>query len=135
MRFGGKKSNEISSYYNIGGKFLEFVAVHKDLGVKVDYRLRFHEHVREVVRKAGGLAGELLRSTVCRSSEFMVTLYISHIRPIMDFSSSVWSVGYLGDIRLLELIQRRWTREITSIGHLSYVERLKVLGLYSVYGN
>ena len=52
----------------------------------------------------------------------------------MDLSSSVWSVGYLGDVRLLESVQRRWTREITGIGHLSYVETLKVLGLYSVYG-
>ena len=36
--------------------------------------------------------------------------------------------------RLLESVQRRWTREITGIGHLNYVERLKVMGLYSVYG-
>ena len=56
MRFGEKKSHIIPSYYNISGKFLEFVAVHRSLGVKVDYRLRFHEHVREVVRKARSLA-------------------------------------------------------------------------------
>ena len=28
---------------------------------------------------------------------------MSHIRLIMDFCSNVWSVGYLGDIRLLEM--------------------------------
>ena len=32
----------------------------------------------------------------------MVSLLIFHVKPIIDLSSSVWSVGYLGDIRLLE---------------------------------
>ena len=30
----------------------------------------------------------------------------------MDFGSSVWNVGSLSDIRLLESVQRRWTRQI-----------------------
>ena len=33
----------------------------------------------------------------------------------------------MGDVRLLESVQRRWTREIFGIGHFSYVERLKNL--------
>ena len=61
MRFSGQKSEGILPFYNIDGKFLEFVSVHRDLGVLVDSRLKFHEHNREVARKAGGFAGELLR--------------------------------------------------------------------------
>ena len=56
---------------------------------------------------------------MCHIPNFMV-LYESHIRPIMDFGSSVWNVGYLGDIRLLESVQRRWTRHIADISHLGY---------------
>ena len=51
MRFGEQKFDENPAYNNVGGQFLEFVVVHRDLGVKVDSRLRFHEHVRKVVRK------------------------------------------------------------------------------------
>ena len=48
----------------------------------------------------------LLTTLNCISaSVFMVSLFVSHIRPIMDFCSSVWNVGYLGDIRLLESVQ------------------------------
>ena len=93
MRFSAQKSEEIPPFYDIAGKFLEFVSVHRDLGVLVDSRLRFHEYIREVVQKAGGLAGELLRSTVCRSPVFMVSLFVSYIRPVMDFCSSIWNVG------------------------------------------
>ena len=106
MRFGGQKSDEIPAYYNIGGKFLEFVSVHRDLGVEVDFRLRFHEHACEVVQKAGSLTGKLLSYMVFYGSKFMVSLFISHIRPIRDFSSSVWGVGYLGDGRLLVSSQK-----------------------------
>ena len=133
VKYGGEISDVLSNFCNIDGKFLKMVTVHRDLGIKVDSRLRFHEHVREVVQKAGGLAEDLLHSIVCRSTESMVSLFISHIIPILDFSSIVWRVGYLGDVRLFESVQKRWTREIVGVGHLSYVERLKVLVLYSVH--
>ena len=63
----------------------------------------------------------------------MITLFVSHIRPIMDFCSKVWNVCYLGDIRLLESVQRRWTREIADVSQLAYEERLKALELFSIY--
>ena len=37
-------------------------------------------------------------------------------------------------MRLLEALQRRWTRQIAGIEHLDYVSRLKEIGLYSVAG-
>ena len=60
--------------YNIDGNLLDFVSSHKDLGVLIDPELRFHDHFQSAVRKAGGLAGELLHSTVVFSN-FMVSLY------------------------------------------------------------
>ena len=118
----------------IGGDHLEHVTSYKDLGVIIDTSLRFHVHARTVAAKAGGLAGELLRSTVCRSPSFMVSLFVSHVRPIIEYCSCVWNTGYLADIRLLESIQRRWTAEIAGLRGLDYGARLRELCLYSVYG-
>ena len=39
--------------------------------------------------KAVGLSADLLCSTVCCTPNFMVSLFVSHISPIMDFGSSV----------------------------------------------
>ena len=66
----------------------------RDLGVVVDRDLKFHDHVGELVCKAAGLSSSLLRATVNRSPEFMVTLFVTHIRPILDYCSCVWNVGY-----------------------------------------
>ena len=65
------------------------------LGVVVDAKLKFHHHVRSLVGKAGGMMGNLLRSTICLSEEFMFTLFVTHIRPNIDYCSTVWNVGYL----------------------------------------
>ena len=64
----------------------------------------------------------------------MVSLFVIHVRPIIEYCSSVWNTGYVGDIRLLESLQRRWTREIAGCTHLSYEDRLVKLDLFSVSG-
>ena len=109
IRFGERKLVREEVYF-IEGKRLKFVETHKDLGIVVDSGLRFHGHVGSVVGKVGGIMGDLLRSTICRSKVFMVSLFVSHIRPIIDYGSCLWNVGYLQDVRRLESLQRRWTR-------------------------
>ena len=64
------------------------------------------------MRKAAGLSSSLLRATVNRSPEFMITLFVTHIKPIVDYCSTLWNVGYGGGLSLLESVQRRWTKNI-----------------------
>ena len=105
-----------------------------DLGVLVDSTLKFHQHIHNIVQKAGGVAQNLLKSTVNRDASFLIPLYVAHIRPILEYCSSVWNLGYITDINLLESVQRRWTRNIRGMEHLDYSHRLKALDLYSVRG-
>jgi len=137
MRFGRGCAGDVlaeDTHYHINGHVLEFVSTYRDLGVIVDTKLRFHAHVNTVVGKAGALMGDLLRSTICRSMDFMVSLFVSHVRPLLDYCSAVWNVGYLEDVRRLESLQRRWTREVAVVGDLPYDERLRRLRLFSVCG-
>ena len=121
-------------HYHIDNSDLSLADVRRDLGILVDNTLKFHVRIRSTVKKAAGLANNLLKSTLCRSSDFMVTILKSHIRPILEFGSTVWNTGYLGDLRLLESVQRRWTKCIDGLVDLSYADRLKSLNLYSVQG-
>ena len=123
----------MSDYY-IQDLQIPIVSSHKDLGVLVDSSLRFHLHIKSIVSKASGLSANLLRSTKCRTRSFMVSLLISHIRPLLEFASCVWNTGFIGDLHLLESVQRMWTRHIEGLSHLSYEERLRELDLYSVQG-
>ena len=85
MWFGKKNVDTVSAVeYFIGGQVLQFVSSYRDLGVVVDCSLRFHVHVNIVVGKAGSFMGDLLRSTVCCSKDFMISLFVSQIRSLID---------------------------------------------------
>ena len=134
MRFGANSPAGLVGRYSLMENELEFVDTHRDLGVMVDNKLRFHSHIRGICNKSKNLVNQLLRGTVCRSRNFMITLFISHIRPLMDFSARLWNVGYLGDTRMLERVQRSWFGQIQGMDGMEYEDRIKQLGVYSVHG-
>lgn len=107
---------------------------HTDLGVLVDSSLKFHLHILKTAQKAGGLAQNILKATVCRSPEFMLAIFSSHIRPLLEYCSCLWHTGYTGDVKMLESVQRRWTKRIEGMSLLDYGTRLRNLNLFSVSG-
>ena len=134
MRFQRKSSMVPPPQYFIDQAEIPLVQSHPDLGVLVDSNLKFHQHISNTAHKAGGLAHSLLKSTVCRSADFMMPLFCSHVRPIIEYCSCVWFTGYIMDLRILESIQRRWTKRIDGMSHLEYQSRLLALNQYSVQG-
>ena len=133
VRFSRHKVDPVCDYF-IGNSTIPNQDSFRDLGVLVDSNLKFHLHISEVCRKANGVANSILRGTICRSPEFMVQVFVTHIRPILDFGSVVWNTGYVGDIRMLESVQRRWTKQIVGFADHSYSVRLSLLNLFSVKG-
>ena len=135
MRFNSHRtSNQTLSPYNINGDRIEYTYHHRDLGVKVDSKLKFHSHVAETARICNGLTTNFFSSTLCRDRDFLLNLYLANIRPKLEYASTLWSTGYAGDLRKLERVQRRWTRKMRGLENLSYPERLHRLDLFSVKG-
>ena len=96
--------------------------------------MKFHNHIRSRVNVARALTTNLLSSTICREPDFILNVYISHIRPQLEYASSLWNLGYIGDSQMIEKIQRRWTKAVATVQHLTYSERLRKLNLFSMYG-
>ena len=123
------------SFYTVKGKPLTLSSTAVDLSITVDPSLRFHHHIQSIVSKAAGLSYSFIKSTLCCSSSFMVTLFITHVRPLLEFASPVWNTCCITDLSLLESAQRRWTKLITGCEEdKSYDQRLKTLDLYSAKG-
>ena len=125
---------DTGSYYTLDGFPIAYLPSHKDLGVTVDSKLKFHKHIELVAAKAGGTALNLLKSTVNRSPKFMLTILTTHLRPILEYASPVWNTGYKGNSILLENVQRRWTKQIEDLAELPYSARVETLDLFSVKG-
>ena len=59
-------------------------------------------------------------------------LYISLVRPHLEYCVQAWSPYYRKDIDKLEKVQRRAVRMITDLRGTSYREKLLELGLFSL---
>ena len=71
----------------------------------------------------------LLKTFTSRDSNLWRLLYISLVRPHLEFASTVWNPYLKGDIEVLEKIQRKATRIPTELRDLEYEDRLKRWGL------
>jgi len=54
----------VGSFYTLNGAPIQSRSFHKDLGITVESNLKFHQHIRNTVNKAGGISSNLLKSTV-----------------------------------------------------------------------
>ena len=54
------------------------------------------------------------------------------VRPHIAYCVQMWSPQYRNDVDLLKCIQRRATEMIQGMEHLSYENRLRELGLFSL---
>ena len=69
---------------------------------------------------------------VSRSREAILPLYSVLVRPHLEYCVQMWSLQYRRDIDQLECIQKRATEMIHGMEHLSYKNRLRELGLFTL---
>ena len=134
LRFSKGTKDTTRPYYTLNGHCLSAPTSHGDLGVIVDNSLKFHEHIDSLSQRVAGLCHSFLKALASRSPKLMLFLLTTHIRPVLEYCSCLWHTGYIGDLRKLERIQRRWTKRIQDFGTLPYSERLNKLGLFSIEG-
>merc|ERR1719341_1430248 len=96
--------------------------------------MNFNIFLRQKVVMANNITTNLLACTLSRDADFLMNIYTLHVRPLIEYASALWNVGYLGDVRLLERVQRRWTREVSGLEDFPYEERLRRLDLFSFPG-
>ena len=112
-----------------GNVLIEKEEEEKDLGVIIDSKLNFRQHIVSKVSIANRNLGISFRTFAYLSQEMFSNLYKSMVRPRLEYASVIWSPLYKKDKIMLENTQRRATRLISSLKGLPYPERLRRLVL------
>ena len=122
----------VPATYTLGTNQITPVESVSDLGVTTDSKLKFKNHIRNIVSKANQRKSLTLRCFLLRNPSNLSRAFKIYIRPLLEYSSTIWSPSYIAEIILIESVQRDFTKRIPGCTHLSYPERLSVLRLQSL---
>jgi len=83
----------------------------KDLGILLDERLSFRDHINDKINKAFSILGIIKRNFKHLTIQSFTMLYKNMVRSHLDYCSSVWApYNKNKDIEALEKVQKELPR-------------------------
>jgi hypothetical protein len=111
---------------------LEIVTMEKDLGVWLCDDIKWSIQCRKAAKKAMSVLGMINRSFTKLNGEGFMILYRTYVRPHLEYCVQAWSPFQRKDILELEKVQRRATKLVSGLRHLTYEQRLQKLNMCSL---
>jgi len=110
LRVMQRTRNVIQSSYSINNTTLKLVPSAKYLGVIIDSKLNFNEHVNHICKKANPPRAFVHRNTSSCPMKVKALAYKTFVRPQLEYASSVWVPHTHCNIDRIEAVQRRAAR-------------------------
>ena len=104
----------------------------KDLGILIDSKLEFNEHVNQISKTAYFKIHQILRVSKTRDLSTLIFLYNTYVRPQLEYASEVWNPSKQNLIQKIEKIQKFFTRialKKCGLIYRPYTERLTLCKL------
>ena len=126
-----RRTNENHSN-KMNSRTLKAVSEEKDSEIIFQDDLKFTKHISTKVQKANSMLGLITRTFNYLDKNSYIRLYKAMVRSQLEYGNTVWYPYLRKDIESIEAVQKRFTRFIPGLKHLSYQNRLKNLKLPSL---
>ena len=120
--------------YNLNGDPIEIVKSHKHLGIFLDSKFNFANHVNNTTEKAQNKLNYLIYALKTVSGRTFLKAYTVYIRPLLEYNFNCYTPNKK-QTKQLEGVQKRATKIACykmKKYNLDYIKRLRFLGLMSI---
>jgi hypothetical protein len=124
--------NQSPGTYHIGGYLLRQTDQEKDLGMIVSSDLKTKLETTRKIASATRMLHSIRRGFSCLNEHSFKQLFVSIVRPILEYGLPAAFPETKGEQSLVEKVQRRGTKWVTGLREMSYEERLRALNLFSL---
>ena len=102
-------------HIHFSNNLLEFVDSHKHLGITFSANCKWTVHITVIIASASRQLN-MLRKLKFRLDRFILNrLYLTYIRPVLEYASEVWDGCSVTDANRLEQIQLNAARIVTGL--------------------
>ena len=113
MRITHNRNPKIFNY-KLGECILESTNSHPYLGVCITNNLSWSTHINNITSSANRSLGFIRRNLYSCSKPIKQTAYMALVRPLLEYSSTVWDPNQKELINKIEMIQKRAARFTTN---------------------
>ena len=127
MCIGNRHPNH--TFY-LEGAQLEEVTNFKDLGIIYDNRLTFSKHISSMASRCRAKSNFILKSFSTKNPALLFKLFVTYVRPIIEYCCEVWDPKLITSIKEIESVQRTFTKRVfnrVGLTEMTYEERLAAL--------
>ena len=124
--------NNFQHNYTMANQQLIATEEQRNLGITITRDLKWQKHTEKSCKTANRVLGFIARNFNYKSTELMLPLYKSLVRPHLEYAVQFWSPHLRWDIYKMEKVRRKATKMIPEIQNHSYQQRLKDLKLISL---
>lgn len=108
-----RNRNIINFFYSIDQNQLQQVSSIRDLGVTLDSKLNFIEHIENIISSSNRMLGFVLRhGRSFRRNRSVLTLYHAFVVSKLNFASPIWNPHYKYYIKRLESVQHKFLKHL-----------------------
>lgn len=122
--------NNPKDQYKINDNIICEVQSIRDLGIIIDNKLKFTEHISKIVRNTYMRMNLLFKIIKSKSTKTWLTLYKSYIRPLLEYAPEAWNPLQISEIKKLEKCQKYFTKIMLKkcrLPNIPYENRLEYL--------